>query len=396
MISAPQKQPIAPSPSPEQTPAPSPREGPARLESVDALRGFNMFWIIGGADLLAAIAGAAHWGWLNAVSANLTEHVDWEGFHFHDMIFPLFLFIMGVTTPFSLARRREQGTGAKRRQGRAALVRHVLQRTALLFLLGLVYNGVLKLPGIEHVRIMGVLQRLALASGSAALLFLFLELRGQIAAAVSLLVAYWIVMRWIPVPGHPPGSFTPDGNFANYLDRALFLPGQLYERYGDPEGLLSTIPAVATALLGLFAGQWLRAPRTPREKVAGLLAAGALGIAAGYAWSPWFPVIKKLWTSSYVLVAGGWSAVLLALFYEVIEVRGWKRWAYFFTVIGLNPITIYLGQRIIDFKKIALFFAGGALQFTGIMTPILLGIGILAVKWLFLRFLHRQRIYLRV
>jgi predicted acyltransferase len=392
VISASKKQHLAASPTPDDTTARSERKGAgsARLESVDALRGSNMFWIIGGADLFAAIAGAAHRGWLNAVSANLTEHVKWEGFHFYDMIFPLFLFIMGVTTPFSLARRREKG------DSRAALVRHVLRRAALLFLLGLIYSGLLQLPGIEHLRLMGVLQRLALASGCAALIYLFLDRRGQIAAAVSLLLVYWAAMRWIPVPGHPPGSFTPEGNFANHLDRVIFLPKQLYETYGDPEGLLSTIPAVTTALLGIFAGQWLRGPKPPRDKVWGLLAAGALGIAAGYAWSPWFPVIKKIWTSSYVLVAGGWSAVLLALFYWAIDVRGWKRWAYFFVVIGLNPITIYLGERIIGFERIARFFVGGVLQFTGVMTTILLTIAVLAVKWLFLQFLHKQRIYLRV
>jgi predicted acyltransferase len=388
----PQKQYLKARPSPDDTTARSKRKGAgsARLESVDALRGFNMFWIIGGAELLAAIAEAARLGWLNVVSANLTEHVEWEGFHFHDMIFPLFLFIMGVTTPFALARRRENGAS------RAALVRHVLRRVVVLFFLGLVYNHLLKLHGIEHLRIMGVLQRLALAWGCAALISLFLDLRGQIVAAVSLLLVYWAAMRWIPVPGHPLGSFTPEGNFANYLDRLVFLPGQLYERYGDPEGLFSTIPAVTTALLGIFAGQWLRGPKPPWEKVLGLVAAGALGIALGYAWSPWFPVIKKIWTSSYVLVAGGWSVLLLALFYWAIDVRGWKRWAYFFVVIGLNPITIYLGQEIIDFEKIARFFVGGVLQFTGSMTPILLGIAVLAVKWLFLRLLYKHRIYWRV
>jgi predicted acyltransferase len=387
-----QKQYLAASPSPGDTRMRGERKGAgsARLESVDALRGFNMFWIIGGAELLAAIAGAARLGWLNAISANLTQHVEWEGFHFHDMIFPLFLFIMGVTTPFALARRQERGAS------RAALVRHVLRRAVLLFLLGLVYNGLLELRGMEHLRVMGVLERLALASGCAALIYLFLELRGQIVAAVALLLVYWAAMRWMPVPGHPPGTFTPEGNFANYLDRVVFLPGQLYKSYGDPEGLFSTLPAVTTALLGIFAGLWLRGPKPPREKVWGLLAAGALGIAVGYAWSPWFPVIKKIWTSSYVLVAGGWSAILLALFYWAIDVRGWKRWAYFFVVIGLNPITIYLGQEIVDFEKIAQFFVGGALKFTGGMAPIVLGIAVLAVKWLFLRFLYKQRISWRV
>lgn len=364
--------------------------GSKRLESVDVLRGFNMFWIIGGADLLAAIAKAVNAGWLNAISDNLTEHVEWEGFHFHDMIFPLFLFIIGVTTPFALARRQEKGAS------RSALTRHVLYRAGMLCLLGLVYGGVLKLPGIEHVRIMGVLQRLGLASGCAALMYLYLPRRGQIIAAVTLLLGYWAAMAWLPVPGVAPGTCTPEGNFANYLDRVIFLPGQIYTPYGDPEGLFSTIPAIVTAQLGIFAGLWLRGNRSGQEKVRGLLVAGLLGIAAGYVWSPWFPVIKKIWTSSYVLVAGGWSALLLALFFWTIDVRGWKRGAFFFTVIGLNPITIYLGQKIIDFGKIAGFFVGGALQFTGVLTPILLALSVLTVKWLFLRFLYKQCIFLRV
>jgi predicted acyltransferase len=357
---------------------------------VDALRGFNMFWIIGGAELFAEIAKVAHLGWLTAISDNLTEHVEWEGFHFHDMIFPLFLFIIGVTTPFAFARRQEKGAT------RADLVRHILQRTAALFVLGLIYGGVFKLPGIEHVRIMGVLQRLGLASGCAALIYLFCNRRGQLIAAVSLLLAYWAALCWLPVPGAPLGSFTQEGNFANYMDRVLFLPGQNYKPYGDPEGLFSTIPAIVTALLGIFAGLWLRGPKSAGEKVRGLVVAGVLCIAAGYAWSPWFPVIKKIWTSSYVLVAGGWSALLLALFYWIIDMRGWKRWAYVFAVIGLNPITIYLGQKIIDFEHVANFFVGGLLQFTGAFTPILLILAVLTAKWLFLRFLYKQRIYLRV
>ncbi|MCC2670713.1 MAG: hypothetical protein K0Q72_3184, partial [Armatimonadetes bacterium] len=150
------------------------------------------------------------------------------------------------------------------------------------------------------------------------------------------------------------------------------------------------------ALLGIFAGQWLRGPREPRQKAAGLFVAGAVCIALGYAWSPWFPVIKKVWTSSYTLVAGGWSAIILGAFYWIIDVRGAKRWAYFFAVIGLNPITIYLGQRIVDFGKIAEFFAGGAAQYAGTLAPIVLGVAVLTVKWLFLRFLYKQRIYLRV
>jgi predicted acyltransferase len=372
------------------TPEPPKERGGKRLESVDALRGFNMFWIIGGADLFAAVAKAINHGWLNAISDNLTEHVEWEGFHFHDMIFPLFLFIIGVTTPLALDRRREKGAT------RADLVRHVLYRAGMLFLLGLVYGGVLKLPGLEHVRIMGVLQRLGIASACAALFYLYLPRRGQLAAAVALLLGYWAAMSWLPVPGVPRGSFTPEGNFANYLDRVLFLPGQIYKPYGDPEGLFSTLPAIVTAQLGIFAGLWLRSARPSGEKVRGLIIAGLLGIAAGYAWSPWFPVIKKIWTSSYVLVAGGWSALILAAFYWAVDIRGWRRWAYFFAVIGFNPITIYVGQKFIDFGKIARFFFGGVAAHSGLVAPLILAAAIIGVKWLFLRYLYKQRIYLRV
>jgi predicted acyltransferase len=368
-----------------------PKAGGQRLESVDALRGFNMFWIIGGAELFSALVKALHADWLHPVDMNLTSHAPWVGFRFHDMIFPLFLFIIGVTTPFALARRREKGAS------RGELVKHVLLRMLILFALGLVYNRALQLPGWEHVRIMGVLQRLALASALATLLYLFLDLRGQIAAGVGLLVVYFLAMRFLPVPGHPLGSMDETGNFANYVDRLIFLPGQLYKDYGDPEGLFSTIPAIVTALLGLFAGQWLQTSKSKEEKVRGLLIAGVIAIALGYAWSPFFPVIKKIWTSSYVLVAGGWSALILAAFYWIIDIRGWKRWAYFFLVIGLNPITIYVGQKFIDFEEMGKFFFGGlALHAGPLWGAVILGAAGVAARWLFLQFLYKRRIYLRV
>ena len=362
-----------------------------RLYSIDALRGFNMFWIIGGAELFAEIAKLVHQAWFNQISNNLTEHAPWEGFRWHDMIFPLFLFIMGVTTPFAMARRQEAG------ESRGHLAVMVLKRTLLLFLLGWIYNGFLQFPAFAQFRVMGVLQRLAIGWGCATLLYLFTGLRARIAVGVALLVAYFAAMRLIPVPGHPLGDFSPEGNVANYIDRLVFAPGQLYKPYGDPEGLFSTLPAIVTALLGIFAGQWLRgSDRSSREKLLGLVMAGALSIAVGYAWSPWFPVIKKIWSSSYVLVAGGWSALILAAFYWAVDVRGWRRWAYFFAVIGFNPITIYVGQKFIDFTKIARFFFGGVAAHSGVVAPVILAASIIGVKWLFLRYLYKQRIYLRV
>ena len=271
----------------------------------------------------------------------------------------------------------------------------ILKRTLLLFMLGCISNGLLQLRGFEHLRIMGVLQRLALGYGAAALLTMFLRWRQQVAAVVLLLLGYWVLMAWIAVPGVGRGSMTQMGNLTNYLDRQVFAPGQLYTAYGDPEGLLSTLPAIATALLGVLAGQWLRTDQTPVRKAQVLALAGLVCIGIGYLWAPWFPIIKKIWTSSYVLVAGGWSLLLLALFYWLIDVRGYRRWTFALVVIGVNPLTIYLVQNIVNFEGIAGYFVSGILQFLPFWRPVLLALSVLAVKWLFLLYLYRQKIYFR-
>lgn len=361
----------------------------SRLLSLDALRGFNMFWIIGGDDLVSGFLERTHNPMLRRISDNLTSHVEWTGFHFYDMIFPLFLFIIGVALPFSNARHVSQGETRKKRFAR------IVKRTLTLFVLGLIYNGLLRFRGFDHLRIMGVLQRLALGYGAAALITMFTRPRQQAAIAVLLLLGYWALMAWVAVPGVPRGSMTETGNLANYIDRQVFAPGQLYTDYGDPEGLLSTLPSIATALLGVLAGQWLRSERAPDRKALGLALAGLAGIVIGSLWGPWFPIIKKIWTSSYVLVAGGWSLLLFALFYWVIDVRGYRCWTFFLVVIGVNPLTIYILQNIVNFEGIATYFVGGLIQFFPFWKPVLLAFSVLAVKWFFLLFLSRQKIYLR-
>lgn len=349
-----------------------------------------MFWIVGGAELVSAIAKKFDIPFFNAISANLTEHVKWEGFHFHDMIFPLFLFIIGVMVPYALGRRLEAGVP------KSQLLWKVIRRTALLFFIGWVYYGFLDFKGLDNQRIFGVLQRLALGYGVAATIFLYTNVRGQIYAAAGFLVSYWLLMRFLPVPGFHRGDYSEWGNFANYVDRVLWLPTQNYTKYGDPEGLFSTIPAISTCLLGVLAGHWLRTTRSGMEKVKALVIAGIACIAAGYLWSLDFPVIKKIWTSSYVLVAGGWSLLLLAFFYWIIDVKGWSRWAFFFVVIGLNPLTIYVGDRFIEFESTARFFVRGALKFIPAYQTILFLAAVLLLKWLCLLFLHRKQTYLRV
>lgn len=367
----------------------SPASG--RLLSLDTLRGFNMFWIMGGSDVISALGDKFQHPFLKGVVENLTDHVSWEGFHFHDLIFPMFLFIIGVAIPFSTAKRIAKGETQQK------LTWHTLRRTLSLFLLGWVYYGLLEFKGFDNQRIMGVLQRLALGYGFAALMTLYTKARTQAIVLVGLLLGYWALMRFGHVPGFPAGTMSPEGNFAFYVDRLLLMPTQLHHKgVGDPEGILSTLPAFATALMGALTGQWLRSERQTTQKAAGMALTGLGCIALAYLWSPAFPIIKQLWTSSFVLLAGGWSLLFLALFYYLIDIKKWQRWTFFFVVIGLNPITIYIAQRIIPFDDIASYFVKGALQHMPMAQPILWAISGLAVRWLFLLFLHRQRIYLRM
>ena len=363
-------------------PSPQATQPGERIAAIDALRGFDMFWIIGADALVRAVTqrlgtpGALAFG-------RQFEHVEWEGFRFYDLIFPLFLFMVGTVIPFSLGRQLEKGAD------RRAVYAKILRRGLVIVLFGLIYNNLLAFD-FSNFRYTGVLQRIGLCYMAAALLFLNLGRVGLVTVVGAILVGYWAALTY--VPGH---DYSMEASLTSYVDRQ-WLPGRLYYGYGDNEGLLSNLTAVATTLIGCLAGIGLRSGAGAWTKVGALAAAGSACLAAGYAWGQSFPIIKNIWTSSFVLVTGGWSLLLLALFYAVIDVLGYRKWAFFFIVIGANAITIYVARRIIPFDKIAEFFVVGFMTHAATWAPVILIAASLAIKWLFLLFLYRHKIFLRV
>jgi predicted acyltransferase len=327
-----------------------------RVVSVDALRGLNMFFIIGFDGAMGAVAvmsrnkGAAI-STIGSFLGTQFTHSEWEGFRFYDFIFPLFVFVTGVSIVLSLPRLVEQ-------KGKARAHLRVLRRALVLYVLGvLAYGGI-----SQHwadVRLLGVLQRIAICYLFASLMFLNFNLRGMIAAFVVLLVGYWALLTFVPLPGSGPGSYAPDANLANWLDY-YYLPGRLWDITRDPEGMLSTLPAIGTCLLGVFAGLLLRGDGlSPQRKTLWLLIGGLVLLATGYLWARQFPIVKAIWTSSFVLVAGGYSLILLAALHQIVDVWKWQRWATIFIWIGANAIGLYFLNEVLGFEPFATRLVGG-------------------------------------
>ncbi|MFA5137784.1 MAG: heparan-alpha-glucosaminide N-acetyltransferase domain-containing protein [Elusimicrobiota bacterium] len=353
-----------------------------RLVSLDALRGFDMFWIVGAGGIVHALRAVGDNRVVRSLSAQLT-HKDWAGFSSYDLIFPLFIFIVGTSIVLSLPKALE-------RDGRSVVIKRILRRTLALFLAGVFYNG--GFAPQEGVRIMGVLQRIALCYASASLLFIAFELKGLVVLWGALLAGYWAVMTFVGA-----GDFTEAGNLAAAIDARL-LPGSKYYGTYDPEGILSTLPAIASCLMGVFAGMLLKRADLPGyRKVRLLLGWGALSVLLGFVWGLQFPVIKKIWTSSYVLVAGGYSCILMALFYQVIDLWRFERWAEPFVWLGVNPITIYLAYSIVDFPAVARRLVGGPVAAAfGCCGELLVQTTALFLAFLLVRFLYNRKIFLRI
>ncbi|MDD4515275.1 DUF5009 domain-containing protein [Massilibacteroides sp.] len=360
-----------------------------RLMSLDALRGFDMFFIMGLAGVIVAVCNlfpdSSVMMWLK----DQMSHVEWNGLTHHDTIFPLFLFVAGISFPFSLAKQR---AGGKTEQ---EIYTKIVKRGITLVLLGFVYNGIFKLD-FENMRYASVLARIGLAWMFAALLFVKFNTKTTVSISVFILVGYWLTMWLVPASSTP---FSFEDNLVGAIDRIL-LPGRMNDGIFDPEGLFSTLPAIVTALSGMFTGQLVQLPEnkcSQKKKVAYMLIAAVAFIIVGCLWNLVFPINKKLWTSSFVCVLAGYSLILFALFYYIIDVKGYNRYSLFFRVVGLNSITIYLAQKIVDFNKISEFFLGGVINHVPEGVGAVIGnAGYFTVCWFFLYFLYKQKIFLKV
>ena len=417
-----------------------------RLMSVDALRGFDMFWIIGANALVSALNKMSPIPPIRFLGYQL-EHADWEGFHFYDLIFPLFVFLVGVSIVFSLGKLVQN-------EGRAEALKRLTRRTILLFIVALIYSGGFSNTW-PNIRLMGVLNRIALAYGFAGLFFCFFKPRALVGICAGLLIGYWALMTFTPIrdiqltreniarlatqsgdnetaayllakdsanpstvkdspvwaatrklfygtTARVTGKYGKGYNLSDHTD-FQYLPGKKWDDFFDPEGYLSTIPAIATCLLGVFAGFLLKnSTIEDKKKVLYLAVFGIGGVVLGWLWNFQFPVIKKIWTSSYVLVAGGYSALLLATFYLVVDVWKYQKWCQPFVWIGMNSITIYLTSNFLGgFGKLAGRVAGGDVQayinqrVQGLGDLLVAVIGLLLAFW-YVRFLYRKKIFLRL
>lgn len=343
---------------------------------------------------------------------HLISHAAWNGWTPADLIFPSFLFLVGVSLVFSFAKRLAAG------QSRRQILFHVFNRSLLLIAIGLLVNASPFIGlDLHSWRFEGVTQRIALCYFAAALLELWSGRRAQILAILACLFGYWALLRFAPVPGlGVPGRdipfMDPDRNIAAWFDRKLFM-GHLFEGTRDPEGIISTIPAVATTLIGVLTGHWLRAQKSPAIKTLGMLLAGILGLLAGQAWSIWFPINKNLWTSSFVLFTGGFALIFLALLYWILEIKKWcGAWTMPILVFGMNAIAGFVADSLVygpgysftvkNASGVAISWHDAAqarLQALGASPPnasLIYSLGAVLFCWLLLWLLWRKRIFLKV
>jgi predicted acyltransferase len=363
---------------------------PQRLLSIDALRGFDMLLISGGGTFLVLLenkTGLAGVDWI----ADQLKHPTWNGFTFYDFIFPLFLFIAGVSMAFSLNKGIEMGLS------KTELYKKAFWRMLILVILGIIdKNQPVTFFEPSQIRVASVLGRIGLAGFFASLLYLNFSRLHRIFWVAGILLLYYAALFLIPVPGYGAGNLTMEGNLVGWIDRN-FLPGRLLQKIYDENGLITQLPALCLTVMGSIAGDILRSDRKESKKLQILLLAGIAGIGIGLFWGLHFPINKHLWSSSFILLTAGMAFLILSLFYYVIDVLKFQSWTFFFQVIGMNSLTIYLAYHFIDFEH-----TSHAL-FAGLYAPVpeqfhdaLEALGALVLVWSMMYFLYRKKIFIKI
>jgi len=396
----------------QELPAYSKAETPKqdRILSLDVLRGFDMFWIVGGEGIIHSLAIATGWQFFKVLSVQL-EHVRWEGFHFYDNIFPLFLFIVGAVIPFALVSRPERG------EPRPEIYRKVITRFMLLIILGLIYNQGWHQNWAKPF-IGSVLGEIAFAYLFASFIVLHTrKIRYIIMWTAGIMVAVALIHFLLPVPGYGRGVFTLRGSANAYIDRTLN-PGEIYfymtpagDVYNlahcpmppdavpvaDAEGILNWFSVTSITLMGVIAGLILRNQSIkPHRKVAIYVVSGAGLLLGAFALKPWYPIIKMIHTGTFYMLAGGCSFLLLALFYLVIDIWKMQRWAFFFKVVGMNAIVLYMGCQLVNVNYTSGVLVGGLAMYLGAFGPVLISLVTAALVWTSGYLLYRKKIFLRV
>jgi predicted acyltransferase len=357
-----------------------------RLLCVDALRGFDMLWIIGGGSVIIDLAEAHPNKFLNFLAINF-DH-QWGQFYFYDLIMPLFLFIVGVVLPVAFKNRLAKGATKKQ------IYTHVIKRVVKLYILGLIASGHLLQLNIETLHLWtDVLHAIAVGYLVSSILILELNIKWQIGITAALLLLYWAVMALIPIPGYGAGIYERDLNLALYVDNLVL--GHFQEGQGWTY-ILSNMTFICSVMLGVFAGHILLSKEAEKKKANQLILIGLSCVIAGKIWGIWFPIIHHLWTSSLVLFAGGWSFLLLALFYLVIDVWGYKKWTFLFVVIGMNAIAVYVATHLFNFKLIGNVFVGGLAKWLGPWNGFVQELTALVVVWLILYWMYKTRTFIKV
>jgi predicted acyltransferase len=363
---------------------------PGRLASMDALRGFDMLMISGGGAFIHLLGGKTGVGAIDAISAQL-EHPEWHGFTFYDFIFPLFLFLAGTSMAFSLTKGLSTGLA------KSVLLRKVFERMLILMVLGILdKNAPIDLFDPAHIRYGSVLGRIGLATFVVAFLYMNFSWKQRLVISVSILVVYFLALLLIPVPGFGAGDFSFEGNLVGWFDRN-FMPGRLKQGTYDELALLTQFPSICLTLFGSLAGDLLLRDFPVSFKLKWLALAGVAGLLLGLAWNQIFPINKHLWSSSFICLTAGLSFLMLLLFYWIIDVLGYVKWSFFFRVIGMNSLVIYLVMRFVDLNESSRLLFEGIYKHAGEKwMDVFNALGALLIVWLFLYFLYRKKIFVKV